>query len=77
MPHLCALVSGKVLTTHQRDRPSRNGEGGLGVLRERMGPIQGGFFWMVEWDDSIQTPDGPGDVKISILHPKQKALITA
>lgn len=42
-----------------------------------MGPIQGGFFWMVEWDDSIQTPDGPGDVKISILHPKQKALITA
>lgn len=38
---------------------------------ERMGPIQGGFFWMVEWDDSIQTPDGPGDVKISILHPKQ------
>lgn len=38
---------------------------------ERMGPIQGGLFWMVEWDDGIQTPDGPGDVTVSILHPKQ------
>lgn len=38
---------------------------------ERMGPIQGGFFWMVEWDDTIQTPDGPGDAKVSIIHPKQ------
>jgi hypothetical protein len=38
---------------------------------ERMGPVQGGFFWMIEWDDSIKSPDGPGDVKISILHPKQ------
>lgn len=38
---------------------------------ERMGPIQGGFFWMIEWDDAIRTPDGPGDVKVSLLHPKQ------
>lgn len=38
---------------------------------ERMGPVQGGLFWLVEWDDSIKTPDGPGDVKLSIIHPKQ------
>ena len=43
----------------------------LNDLAERMGPIQGGFFWMEEWDDSIVTPDGPGDVKVSIIHPKQ------
>lgn len=38
---------------------------------ERMGPIQGGMFWMIEWDDTVKTPDGPGDVKVSLLHPKQ------
>lgn len=43
----------------------------LNDMAERMGPVQGGFFWMEEWDDSIMTPDGPGDVKVSIIHPKQ------
>lgn len=43
----------------------------LNDMAERMGPIQGGFFWMEEWDDGIITPDGPGDVKVSIIHPKQ------
>lgn len=43
----------------------------LNDLAERMGPIQGGLFWLVEWDDTIKTPDGPGDVKISVIHPKQ------
>lgn len=43
----------------------------LNDMAERMGPIQGGVFWLVEWDDSVRTPDGPGDVKLSILHPKQ------
>ncbi len=38
---------------------------------ERMGPVQGGVFWLVEWDDSIRTPDGPGDAQLSIVHPKQ------
>ena len=43
----------------------------LNDMAERMGPIQGGFYWLAEWDDSIITPDGPGDVKVSIIHPKQ------
>lgn len=43
----------------------------LNDMAERMGPIQGGFFWMEEWDDGIITPDGPGDVKVNIIHPKQ------
>lgn len=54
-----------------RDFVDRNHMKVLNDLSERMGPIQGGLFWLAEWDDSIQTPDGPGDVKISILHPKQ------
>lgn len=40
-------------------------------MAERMGPIQGGLCYLVEWDDTILTPDGPGDVHISLIHPKQ------
>ncbi len=40
-------------------------------MAERMGPIQGGLLYLAEWDDSIVTPDGPGDVKITLIHPKQ------
>lgn len=43
----------------------------LNDMSERMGPIQGGAVYLAEWDDTIQTPDGPGDVRISLLHPKQ------
>ena len=43
----------------------------LNDLAERMGPIQGGLFWLVEWDDTVRTPDGPGDVHVSLIHPKQ------
>lgn len=43
----------------------------LNDMAERMGPIQGGLGWSVEWDDSIKTPDGPGDVHVGLLHPKQ------
>ena len=38
---------------------------------ERTVPIQGGGFWLVEWDNSRKTRSTVGDVTVSILHPKQ------
>jgi len=38
---------------------------------ERTVPIQGGGYWLVEWDNSKRTHSTVGDVSVSILHPKQ------
>ncbi len=38
---------------------------------ERTVPIQGGAYWLVEWDNSKRTHSTVGDVTVSILHPKQ------
>jgi len=38
---------------------------------ERTVPIQGGAYWLVEWDNSKKTHSTVGDVSVSILHPKQ------
>ena len=43
----------------------------LNDLAERMIPIQGGAFWLVEWDNSKRTHSTVGDVTVSLLHPKQ------
>lgn len=43
----------------------------LNDLMERTVPIQGGGYWLVEWDNSIRTHSTVGDVTISVLHPKQ------
>lgn len=43
----------------------------LNDLMERTVPIQGGAYWLVEWDNSKRTHSTVGDVSISILHPKQ------
>lgn len=43
----------------------------LNDLSERMTPIQGGCAYLVEWDNTIKTSDGMGDVTITLLHPKQ------
>ena len=40
-------------------------------LMERTVPIQGGAYWMVEWDNSKRTHSTVGDVTVSMLHPKQ------
>ena len=36
---------------------------------ERFNPIYGGSVWLVEWDDSIETIDGIGGIKINCLAP--------
>ena len=38
---------------------------------ERTVPIQGGGFWLVEWDNRSRTHSTVGDVTVSVLHPKQ------
>ena len=43
----------------------------LNDLAERMVPIQGGVYWLVEWDNSKRTHSTIGDVVVSALHPKQ------
>ena len=43
----------------------------LNDLLERMIPIQGGAFWLVEWDNASRTHSTVGDVAVSVLHPRQ------
>ena len=43
----------------------------LNDMMERTVPIQGGGYWLVEWDNSRRTHSTVGDVTVSILHPKQ------
>ena len=43
----------------------------LNDLAERTVPIQGGVYWLAEWDNSKRTHSTVGDVTVSILHPKQ------
>ncbi|MCQ2440208.1 MAG: hypothetical protein MJ074_10710 [Oscillospiraceae bacterium] len=38
---------------------------------ERTVPIQGGGYWLVEWDNSVRTHSTVGDVRVSIIHPRQ------
>ena len=37
--------------------------------QERTTPIQGGSYFLVEWDNSIRTHNTVGDLSISLLHP--------
>ncbi len=43
----------------------------LNDMMERTVPIQGGAYWLVEWDNAKRTHSTVGDVTVSILHPKQ------
>ena len=43
----------------------------LNDLMERTVPIQGGAYWLVEWDNTKRTHSAVGDVVVSVLHPKQ------
>ena len=43
----------------------------LNDMAERTVPIQGGVYWLVEWDNSKRTHSTVGDVTVNILHPKQ------
>ena len=38
---------------------------------ERTVPIQGGAYWLVEWDEGKQQYGAGGDVRVSAVHPRQ------
>lgn len=40
-------------------------------MAERTVPIQGGTGFLVEWDNTARTHDTVGEVKVSLIHPKQ------
>ncbi|MDR1329832.1 MAG: hypothetical protein LBK23_09565 [Oscillospiraceae bacterium] len=40
-------------------------------LMERLVPINGGAYWMAEWDSSGKGRGGGGDVVLSVVHPSQ------
>ena len=40
-------------------------------MMERTIPIQGGAYWLVEWDNAQKTHSTVGDVTVRMLHPKQ------
>jgi hypothetical protein len=39
--------------------------------QERTNPIQGGSYFLIEWDNTIRTHTTVGDTWLSVLHPKQ------
>ena len=40
-------------------------------MDERVCPVHGGSWYLVEWDNEIRTHDTVGDISISFLHPRQ------
>lgn len=40
-------------------------------LQERIVPIQGGSFFLVEWDNTLRTHNTAGEITIEVRHPKQ------
>ena len=42
----------------------------LNDLDERFTYIYGGSVWFVEWDDTVRTPGGIGDVKVHLISPR-------
>ena len=40
-------------------------------MAERTVPLQGGAFWLIEWDSAERTHSTMGDVAVSFIHPKK------
>lgn len=40
-------------------------------MQERTVPIQGGTYWLVEWDEDAVSHGVAGEVALSVVHPKQ------
>ena len=40
-------------------------------IQERIVPIQGGSFFLVEWDNTLRTHDTTGEITVDSRHPKQ------
>ena len=42
-------------------------------MAERTVPIQGGAYWLVEWDNARSTHSTVGEIAVTLMHPKQAA----
>ena len=40
-------------------------------IMERTVPIQGGGYWLVEWNNAARTHTTVGELDVSTLHPKE------
>ena len=45
--------------------------GQINDLCQRITPIQGGVYYLVEWDNTVRTHTTVGDIKLTALHPRQ------
>ena len=61
----------KILEDMLRNEMDRLPMETLNDMMERTVPIQGGGYWLVEWDNSKRTHSTVGDVAVSVIHPKQ------
>lgn len=61
----------KIIEDMLRDELNRLPMELINDMTERTVPIQGGAFYLFEWDNSIQTQSTIGDLTAQFIHPKQ------
>ena len=63
--------SAELIENMIRDELDRRPMEEINDVQERTVPIQGASFYLVEWDSTIKSRYGNGEVVISAIHPKQ------
>ena len=61
----------KIIEDMLRDELDRIPFETLNDMMERTVPIQGGSYFLLEWDNTLRTHDTVGEMTVSVLHPKQ------
>lgn len=61
----------KIIEDMLRDELDRIPFETLNDMMERTVPIQGGSFFLLEWDNSLRTHETVGEMTVSVIHPKQ------
>ena len=61
----------KIIEDMLRDELDRIPFETLNDMMERTVPIQGGAYFLLEWDNSLRTHETVGEMTVSVLHPKQ------
>lgn len=61
----------KIIEDMLRDELDRIPFETLNDMMERTVPIQGGSYFLLEWDNSLRTHETIGEMTVSVLHPKQ------
>ncbi|MGM9567968.1 MAG: hypothetical protein ACI3W6_07310 [Clostridia bacterium] len=61
----------KIIEDMLRDELDRIPFETLNDMMERTVPIQGGSYFLLEWDNTLRTHETVGEMTVSVLHPKQ------